>query len=338
MTERELVKKTLEFKNDTGVVPRTISYLYCAKLFHEKELNKLFEDFPEDILFGTPGFCSQTAPTYGDPNMKGTYIDEWGCTFENLNMGAIGEVKNPLIGDDDYDWDGIDKIHIPVENLTIDREKINEYCKTKTQFLIAGCCPRPFEQLQFIRGTENLYCDLITKPDNMLEFVDRMHKFYCKQLTLWAQTDVDGLFFMDDWGSQKSLLINPNLWCEIFKPMYKDYINIAHNYGKKILMHSDGYILEILPHLVELGLDAVNAQIFCMDFKDLEQFKGKITFWGEIDRQHMLPEGTTQEIEEAVKKVKNTFWQNGGCVAMCEFGLNAKPENVYTVYKTWSEI
>ncbi|MDD4688589.1 MAG: uroporphyrinogen decarboxylase family protein [Eubacteriales bacterium] len=338
MKPRELVYKTLEFKNDTGIVPRTISYLNYAEIYHKEELSKLFNDFPEDILFGTPGFCSQTPPTYGNPNMKGIYIDEWCCTFENLNNGAIGEVKNPIISDDDYDWEGIDKIHIPVENLTINQKKINEYCAAKDEFLIGGCCPRPFEQLQFIRGTENLYCDLITKPDNMLEFIGMMHKYYSELLTLWAQTDIDCLFFMDDWGCQKSLLINPNLWCEIFKPMYKDYIDIAHSYGKKILMHSDGYILEILPHLVELGLDAVNAQLFCMDFNDLQQFKGKITFWGEIDRQHMLPNASTEEIAQAVKQVKDNLWQNGGCVAQCEFGLNAKPENVYQVYKTWSEI
>ena len=67
----------------------------------------------------------------------------------------------------------------------------------------------------------------------------------------WAQTDVDCLQMMDDWGSQKSLLISPKLWRQYFGPMYKDYIDIAHNAGKKISMHSDGYTLDILPDLIE---------------------------------------------------------------------------------------
>jgi uroporphyrinogen decarboxylase len=143
---------------------------------------------------------------------------------------------------------------------------------------------------------------------------------------------------MDDWGSQRSLLINPGLWIEIFKPMYKDYINIAHKYGKKIFMHSDGYIVDIYPHLIELGLDAVNSQIFCMGLESLKQFKGQITFWGEIDRQHLLPHGTLEDIENAVNSVKDSLWQHGGVIAQCEFGPGAKPENIYKVFETWNKI
>lgn len=85
-------------------------------------------------------------------------------------------------------------------------------------------------------------------------------------------------------------------------------------------MHSDGCILDIYPHMIELGLDALNSQIFCMGIEKLEQFRGKITFWGEIDRQHILPEGTPEQVEEAVKSVKESLWAGGGCIAQCEFG------------------
>ena len=103
-------------------------------------------------------------------------------------------------------------------------------------------------------------------------------------------------------------------------------------------MHSDGNTLQIIPHLIEIGLDAINAQIFCIGIDKLAQFKGKITFWGEIDRQHLLPYATQSEIEDAVKKVFNTLWDNGGCIAQCEFGPGAMPENVYKVFETWSKM
>ena len=179
--------------------------------------------------------------------------------------------------------------------------------------------------------------DLVDPPANFLKFLGKMHTFYCDHVEKWAKTDVDGIKMMDDWGSQRSLLINPKLWRELFKPMYKDYIDIAKRYGKKTFMHSDGYTLDIIPEMIELGLDAINTQIFCIGLDQLEQFKGKITFWGEIDRQNLLPYGSTQDIENAVKEVHERLWDNGGCIAQCEFGAGANPENVYTVFKTWNE-
>jgi uroporphyrinogen-III decarboxylase len=175
------------------------------------------------------------------------------------------------------------------------------------------------------------------QPKGFLDFLDLMHEFYCELMLKWAKTDVDSLMMMDDWGSQNALLINPKLWEKMFKPLYKDYIDIAHSLGKKIFMHSDGNTLDIYPHLIELGLDAFNSQIFCIGIDNLEQFKGKITFWGEIDRQHLLPNASVEEINNAVKKVKSKLWANGGCIAQCEFGAGAKPENVYEVYKAWNE-
>src|SRR5699024_387313 len=142
---------------------------------------------------------------------------------------------------------------------------------------------------------------------------------------------VDALNMMDDWGSQQALLINPALWDEYFRPMYRDYIDIAHKHGKKMFMHSDGYTLDIIPRLIDLGLDAMNSQIFCMGVDKLKQFKGKITFWGEIDRQHLIPEGTPEQIENAVKSVYENLWDNGGCIAQCEFGPGANPDNVYRI-------
>lgn len=275
--------------------------------------------------------------TKGDPYAVGEYVDEWGCIFTNIHRGVIGEVKQPIVEDDD--WGDAGRIHIPEELLSFDVDQVNRSCEKKQdKFLMSGCCPRPFEQLQFIRGTADLYMDLMDPSPKMLEFMKRMHDFYSRLMEKWAKTDVDALNMMDDWGSQNDLLISPQLWDEYFAPMYRDYIEIAHQHGKKIFMHSDGNILRIIPKLIDLGLDAVNSQLFCMGLENLAPYKGKITFWGEIDRQHLLPEGTTADIDRAVEAVYNTLWKDGGCIAQCEFGPGAKPENVYRVYKAWEQI
>ena len=103
-------------------------------------------------------------------------------------------------------------------------------------------------------------------------------------------------------------------------------------------MHSDGYIIDILPDLIELGLDAVNSQIFCMGLENLEQFSGQICFWGEIDRQHLLPNGSKSDIENAVNDVYRHLYKSGGIIAQCEFGAGANPDNVYNVFKTWDQL
>lgn len=331
MNSRHLVLSTLDMANP-GRAPRELWLLPWTTKRFQREIDSIRADYPPDTI-GVPGYLTQKTISQGDPYAIGTYTDEWGCEFTNIQEGVIGEVKHPIIRDPD--WEDADLVHIPRELLSIDRERVNAFCRDNdAKFRFGGCCPRPFEQLQFLRGTVELYMDLMEPPAGMLRFIERMHAFYCELLELWAKTDVDCLNMMDDWGSQNGLLIPPRVWRSIFKPMYKDYIDIAHRAGKRMFMHSDGHTLAIYPDLIEMGLDAFNSQLFCIGVDKLARFKGQITFWGEIDRQHLLPNGTTQDIENAVALVKDTLWSNGGCIAQCEFGPSAKPENVRQVYAT----
>lgn len=334
MTERQLVYDTLEFRNPPRA-PRQLWTLKWADLHYPEQLKEIRQAFPSDIAGPNAGAKKDSPLTCGDPNEIGEFTDAWGCVFVNRQRGVIGEVKSPQITGEN--WEDAKNVRFPVEWLDIDAAAVNESCKKDTRFLTGGCCPRPFEQLQFLRGSEQLYMDLALRPSGMMEFIARLHRFYCDWMEAWAKTDVDALNFMDDWGAQRSLLINPSAWREIFKPMYKDYIDIAHHAGKKIFMHSDGYTMDIIPDLIELGLDALNTQIFCMGIPNVAKFAGKITFWGEIDRQHLLSFGTVEQIEAAVADVKKYLWKNGGCIAQCEFGAGAKPENVRRVFEAWDK-
>jgi len=340
-TPRDLVKQTLEFKNPERV-PRQLWALPWAAIHHTEKLKLIESTFPDDILQVTaPGaFTSEGSTTKLDGSVSnafepGIHIDAWGCIFTNIHRGLIGEVKEAQLQDED--WLDDHKLVPPEQALNINIPVINKICANTDKFVVAGDWARPFERLQFLRGTEQLFMDLVLRPERMYSNFQKVHDFYCKLITEWCKTDVDAVFFMDDWGSQKSLLIHPNHWIEFFKPMYKEYVEIAHKHNKKIFMHSDGNILEIIPHLIEIGLDAINAQLFCMGVQNLEKYKGHITFWGEIDRQHLLPNGTENEIKEAVELVRSTLWQNGGCIAQCEFGAGANPDNVYTVFDTWNK-
>ncbi len=333
MNSRELVEATLEFASPPRI-PRQLWLLPWASERYPHELRQIQTAFPDDII-ASPPFYRELPKTMGDMYAPGTYVDEWGCRFENVEPGIIGIVHEPLL----QDWQEVDTVKPPAELLSVDVEQVNAFCRSTDKFVLSGCGPRPFEQLQFIRTAENLLLDLAQQPAELLILLERMHQFYCKQLELWASTEVDALTFLDDWGMQTSMLISPAMWRKLFKPLYHDYIEIAHAHGKYAFMHSDGYILDILPDLIELRLDAINAQIFCMDMEKLsERCKGKITFWGEIDRQYLLPYGTAEEIVRAIKSVHDALYAGGGIIAQCEFGPGARPENVRLVFETWNRL
>lgn len=336
MNSKQLVYDTLEFRSPLRA-PRHLWTLPWAEQRYPRQLAEIRAKYPDDIT-SCPAFLRESSPVArGDLNAWGEAVDEWGCLFTNIQQGVIGEVKQPLVAGEE--WEDVGSVRFPTEVLTVDIAAANRFCAEHSHmFIMGGCCPRPFERLQFIRGTEALYMDLMDPPEALLAFIRKMHELYCEEMQLWAKTDVDALSFMDDWGGQQSLLINPTLWVKLFKPLYKDYIDIAHSHGKKAFMHSDGYILDIYPHLVELGLDALNSQVFCMGPENLSPWRGKITFWGEMDRQHLLPNGTPEDITLAVRRIWDTLWQEGGCIAQCEFGPGARCENVDAMFAAWQAL
>ena len=331
-TPRQLVRQTLEFAGPARV-PRQLWLLPWASLHYPDEVAALQRRFPDDIV-SCPSFLATSPAMQGDRHGGGTHVDEWGCTFVGLQAGIIGQVKAPLVSD----WSHLERVRLPLECLSVDVAQVNAFCRGSDRFVLGGCCPRPFERLQFLRGSENLFMDLARRPAELEELVRRVHGFYVREFELWAGTDVDGLMMMDDWGAQRTMLIAPALWRRLFKPLYAEYCDIARRHGKYIFMHTDGYVLDILPDLVELGVHAVNCQVACMGIRTLgERFRGRITFWGEMDRQHLLPRGTPEDVALAVREMQAQLWSRGGVIAQCEFGPGARPENVRAVFETWEQ-
>lgn len=90
---------------------------------------------------------------------------------------------------------------------------------------------------------------------------------------------------------------------------------------------------------MEVGIDAINSQLFAMNIEELgKKYKGKITFWGEIDRQRVLPFGTPKTVHEAVMRVRRALDDGtGGVIAQCEWGKNDPIDNIRAVFKAWNE-
>ncbi len=335
LTSRERVIKAFNFE-PTDRVPRDLWKLYGILMLRKDEYKAMHERFHFDVTYCKfkPGNNVKLKGGYCE---IGEFTDAWGCTFIVGERGLCGEVKNPLIDD----WSKLKSFRPPFEmDESADWDEANKFCAGTDLFVLGGGGANPFERLQYIRGTENVHMVLAYGTKEVHQLIEMIHDYNCRNLRRWAKTDVDGVQFMDDWGSQQSLLIAPDMWREVFKPLYKDYCDILREGNKLILFHSDGFIEPIFPDLIELGVHAVNSQLFCMDMEMLaREYGGKIVFYGEIDRQNLLPFATEEEVRAGVRRVNEVFQpaKNGGVIAEACWGLRDPYENVEAVFDEWEK-
>ena len=334
-TSRERVTRCLRFEYPDRL-PRDMWVLPWAGTRFPEEIAKISLRYPGDM--GGPAWVNRPSTrAQGDPYVIGESIDEWGCVFTSIQSGVIGEVRNPVLHDL-ADWRTLQPPYETLpENLGAARDTVNRSCAESDTFMRAHCCPRPWERLQFLRGSVNAMVDVMEQEDDLHHLLKLIHDFSTQELEFWVSTDVDAIMFMDDWGSQLQLLIPPPIWRALFKPLYRDYCDIAHAHGKFVFMHSDGMIAEIYDDLIEIGVNALNSQLFCMDMADLRRrAKGRITFWGEIDRQHVLSAADPQEGRAAVRQVAEALYDpSGGIIAQFELGPGGNPAVAEAIFDEW---
>lgn len=338
MTPREIVYRCLNFQNPPRF-PREIWSLPWSEKYLSECLGEVRRRWPDD--FGYPGRVYRPSPRVkGELYEVGEYQDEWGCRFVNLHWGIQGEVREPILPDLSRWREVRPPDEILLENRSAAMDQVNRDCADSDLFMCASACPRPWERLQFLRGTENAMADVMTPDDDLHGLLRRIHEFYLRELEFWVETDVDRIMFMDDWGSQTQLLIPPRVWRELFKPLYRDYADLAHAHGKKVFMHSDGFIEEIYPDLVEIGVDAMNSQLFVMDFDRLAAIaRGKMTMWGELDRQHVLTSADPNVARVAVRRVARAFYdKRGGVIAQFEVTPGAQAATVIAAMEEWDAV
>jgi len=332
MTGRERVRKALSFSRPDRA-PRDLWALPFVTLFRKAEFDQLVQHYPMDIG------ASQLSPGWSERVVQasarvGTYTDDWGSVWQVGEPGVIGEVKRAAINNLEDVGHFLPPWHLVRER---DLSYINRSCELSDQFMLSDVTARPFERLQFLRGTQNLLLDLADGTANFYKLLRIVHEFYLEDVLSWSRSNVDAIFFMDDWGTRDHLLIRPKVWRDTFKPLYKEYVDVIHAAGKFAFFHSDGNTEEIFGDLVEIGIDAINAQLFTMNIEEIaRKYKGKITFWGEIDRQHVLPFGKPEDVRVAVRRVRSVLDDGlGGVIAQCEWGKDNSQENIEAVFEAW---
>lgn len=335
MTSKERVIRTLRFEKPDRI-PLDFWTLPATAYRYGEELERLKREAGPDIL------SAPNAMFRGlDSDMRhyeiGTFTDEWGSGWRGCQRGIVGEVKEPVLDD-------IRKLatfRTPIEKLpkTLDELRpIADFVRTHPDHFILGGWIIFFERMQFVRGPVNLYMDIFEENDAFFRLRDMLEEYYSHYLDMILQTDVDAVVFADDWGAQHAMLISPEQWRRLFKPVYRKFFDRVKRAGKFVFMHSDGYIYDIFDDLIELGVDAINSQVWCMGPEKVgAKCRGRITFWGELDRQHVLPNGTPEEVQDLIAQMKEHLYSDGGLIGQSEPGPDTPLSNIEVALKGWNE-
>jgi hypothetical protein len=262
--------------------------------------------FPE--TFGTD--FSHTGMVPSPDGRPGDGVDEWGAVWENIGVCSLGEVKEfPLL-----DWADWDQLNIPDVKSPERWEAIKGARERAGDLYLLGNGISLYERVHFIRGLENTWCDIYESPEKLGELMDILVDMNLYAVQRYAEAGVDGYMWCDDWGLQDRLMISPDSWRELWKPRYAKVYEAAHKAGMQTLLHSCGYIVDILDDLIEAGLDCIQMDQQENMGMDLlaERFGGRIAFWCPVDIQYTMARGNPDEIRAYCHKMVETLGRPEG--------------------------
>lgn len=333
MVSKERVKRAIHF-NSPDRIPIVHAYQPRAVINYGEKLQDIFRKYPSDF-----GYSDEIdfSLSWKPPSYKcGEWKDKWGSVWMNQYEGLEGQVKiHPL-----EDWENLKnyRFPVPIDIFDFESEKRRSQQYNGERFIWGGWHIL-FERMHFLRGYEKLLLDLADIPKELHILAEGIFDFNVKSIKEWIKLPVDGIAFADDWGTQSSLMISPQIWRGFFKPYYNQMFSIVHEYEKEVYFHSDGYIMEIIPDLIEMGVDVLNPQFSCHNLSELGRLvSGKVCICSDIDRQYLLPYGTPEEIEENIKEVIRIFGShNGGLIGRAEIGADVPLENAEAAYRAFYE-
>ena len=128
------------------------------------------------------------------------------------------------------------------------------------KFVVAALGLSGFGLMTGLRGFENALADLYLNPDMLARLADRVFDFETAAIEEIGRRGADGVWFFDDWGMEQSLFIRPDLWRSFFKPRYAAQFRRIHELGMRAFFHSCGCVWQIIPDLIEIGVDVLNLE------------------------------------------------------------------------------
>ncbi len=194
-------------------------------------------------------------------------------------------------------------------------------------------------------GMENAMMSMLMAPEMFQAVIDRITEFYLKANEIFykaAGNKLDAVLIGNDWGSQTGLMLDPGLLQQFVFKGTKQLIDQAHSYGYKVIHHSCGSIADIIPDLIELGVDAIHpiqALATGMAASELkEKNYNNASFCGGVDAQELLVNGTPEQVRKKVLELKGLF-PTGLIISPSHEAIltDISPANVEALFKAMRE-
>jgi len=245
---------------------------------------------------------------------KGTFVDEWGCVWSNEHDGNEAIVTgHPVSGEE-----GVHALRIPPNR--------------------DGRLPHGFMYLRLMDlcGFEDVMTWFAEEDGTIDELIDKVLEYNLYQVAAILGLPNEIFYFGDDLGMQKGLAIGAGRWRRYLKPCYRKLYGIikAHNPKRLIYMHTDGCIHEIMPDLIECGVDMINPQFRANGLENLVRVCRReqvIPINLDLDRQ-MFPTATPARLESHIEEcVKALYLPEGALGLNIEFNYEMPIDNMYAI-------
>ena len=280
--------------------------------FHVATEAELTEKLDMDAVLYWPGYVGRELPS--DHTIWGTLLhyDAGGYSQSRggqplADAATIADVEaHPWPSPDNLDYD---TVRTQLENAG-DRARLigllwePAFCRVMDLFGMEQAMMNMHAQPGLIEAA------LAHISDYVLEAAER---------TIKATLGLADIFrYEDDFGTQRGLMISPEQWKRFFKPVYARVFALAKSYGLSTWMHSCGSFVEILPDLIEIGLDVWETCQFHLEANEPRRLKGEfgrhITFYGGINTQSTLPRGSPQDVRREVRERIDVLARGGGYI------------------------
>ena len=257
-------------------------------------------------------------------------FDEWGCYWESDDETGsdMGQPTNiPLKEIEDLETYVFPDPKAPgrfdgLEEALKEAEEKQLYVQLNSPHCI-------FERMHFLRGFQDTLMDCIAEPEAIEEMARKLADYQIgiiEEAYRLGKGRIHCYDTTDDWGTQNSLMISPELFREIFKPQYKRIFDKAHACGMDVRFHTDGKVNDILLDIIEVGANIINIhQPRLLGIDEVSKIaQGKVCFEVSVDIQATMPTGDKKLIEEEVKELVDKWATKDGGMIAVEYGyLNA---------------
>ncbi|HOD51447.1 MAG TPA: uroporphyrinogen decarboxylase family protein [Candidatus Hydrogenedentes bacterium] len=236
------------------------------------------------------------------------FEDTWGCVWLSDTNGIEGVVtKHPLAS-----WAAFETWQVPNPLITADRGPMDwaqarrdiETANAKGE-LTWGGLPHGFffMRLTYLRGFDNMMIDMATGEPPLWDLIEVLYRHNRVLIDQYLAMNVDAVSIGEDLGSQTSSIISPAMFHTYCTPTYERLIRPCREKGCHVMLHSDGYIMDLLDELIFAGVSIINPQDLCNGIDNLRrELKGRLCIRLDVDRQRIIPFGTRQEIRELIEE------------------------------------